>query len=258
MFLVDDNNRYLLKKISNSDEVLIKMSIENVGKTKAFIDSLENPTFFFSLVGSYVYTCGILPSDREIDNINKFLFNNCKDKIVMPQNIYWEDWFIKNINIAHEIRTRYLLSKKDNNFNLAELKNKVESISKNYTIKQIKEDEYKKVIKEDWSFDFVGYYKDYTDFYNNGLGFVIYEGDEIISGCSSYGSCKNGIDISVATREDKRKKGLAEIVSAKLILECIKKDIKPHWDAANEKSLNLARKLGYIYIGELKSIYIKP
>ncbi len=57
----------------------------------------------------------------------------------------------------------------------------------------------------------------------------------------------SGIEIEVATNYNHRRKGLATIVSAALILDCLEKEIYPNWDAANTTSAKLAEKLGYVF-----------
>ena len=56
--------------------------------------------------------------------------------------------------------------------------------------------------------------------------------------------------IEIETREDYRRKGLAYICGAKLILECLKREWYPSWDAQNKWSVSLAEKLGYHFAYE--------
>ena len=74
---------------------------------------------------------------------------------------------------------------------------------------------------------------------------MILKGNEPVSGASSYTSYKGGIEIEIDTKAEYRKKGLARICGAKLILECLKRGWYPSWDAQNLKSAALAEKLGY-------------
>lgn len=48
-------------------------------------------------------------------------------------------------------------------------------------------------------------------------------------------------------RAEYRRRGLASICGAKLILECLNRNLYPSWDAQNEASAALAEKLGYHY-----------
>lgn len=93
----------------------------------------------------------------------------------------------------------------------------------------------------------VANYKNYEDYEQNGLGYLILEGDNIISGASSFSYYDGGIEIEIDTREEYRKQGLATIVAAKLILSCIEQNLYPSWDAHNLASLYLAEKLGYTF-----------
>ena len=98
-----------------------------------------------------------------------------------------------------------------------------------------------------WSKDLVSNYKDFDNYKNNGIGYVIMHENKIVCGASSYSSYKGGIEIEIDTREDFRKRGLAYICGAKLILECLKRNIFPSWDAHNTASARLAEKLGYYF-----------
>lgn len=68
-----------------------------------------------------------------------------------------------------------------------------------------------------------------------------------MSGASSYSRYQEGIEIEIDTREDYRRKGFASVCGAKLILECLKRNLYPSWDAQNKASVSLAEKLGYHY-----------
>lgn len=80
-----------------------------------------------------------------------------------------------------------------------------------------------------------------------GLGTVILKDNEIVSGASSYTRYEDGIEIEIDTKEEYRRQGFATICGAKLILECLKRNLYPSWDAQNRWSVALAEKLGYHY-----------
>lgn len=257
MIELNFGEREILSPIcKNSKEVLILSAVENkMGRVWA--DSVENPRFFFVKVGDYLYTCGDVPNEIEIDEVNNLLYENCIGNVIMPENQEWEDWFEHNLTGDFDILPRYYLSKEEDNFSVEALENFVNSMNEKFSLKKIGEFEYDVLINESWSFDFVGHFKDKNDFLQNGMGYCVYYNDEIISGSSTYGYCDGKIDIAVATREDYRKNGLALVTSAKLMLECFNNDIYPNWDAANLGSLSIAKKLGYIYGGEFKTFILK-
>jgi predicted GNAT family acetyltransferase len=74
---------------------------------------------------------------------------------------------------------------------------------------------------------------------------VIMKSGLIVAGASSYTRYNEGIEIEVDTIEEERRKGLATIVSAALILRCLDEGLYPSWDAQNMNSVRLAKKLGY-------------
>ena len=78
-----------------------------------------------------------------------------------------------------------------------------------------------------------------------GLGVVLLKDGEVVSGASSYSGYIGGIEIEIDTREDYRRKGVAYICGAKLILECLDRKWYQSWDAQNRWSVALAEKLGY-------------
>ena len=51
----------------------------------------------------------------------------------------------------------------------------------------------------------------------------------------------------IDTRENHRRRGLAYVCGARLILECLDRGLYPSWDAQNKASVALAEKLGYHY-----------
>ncbi|MGL5086426.1 MAG: GNAT family N-acetyltransferase, partial [Clostridium sp.] len=53
--------------------------------------------------------------------------------------------------------------------------------------------------------------------------------------------------IEIDTHPEHRRKGLATVAASALILDCIKRGKYPSWDAANLESVDLAKKLGYVF-----------
>ncbi len=74
-----------------------------------------------------------------------------------------------------------------------------------------------------WCRDFVAQYDTYDMFRKYGLGVLILKDGIPVSGASSYSGYLTGIEIEVDTLPEYRRKGLATICGARLILECLKR-----------------------------------
>ena len=166
--------------------------------------------------------------------------------IAVPQNKLWENMLTQ------------FYGKKQNNFSLRNKKeppifNKhhlekiVASLPKQYTLSMIDSHFYKLCKSEAWSKDLVSQFSTYEKYRRLGIGVVISKDGLIISGASSYSRYQNGIEIEIDTRKEYRRNGFACICAAKLILECLKRNLYPSWDAHNKASAALAEKLGYHY-----------
>lgn len=97
---------------------------------------------------------------------------------------------------------------------------------------------------EEWSRDFVSLFTD-EQYERQGLGVLALLDGQPVAGASSYVAYPGGIEVQVQTREGFEGRGLATMVSAKLILTAHERGLIATWDAANAASACIARKLGY-------------
>jgi len=83
-------------------------------------------------------------------------------------------------------------------------------------------------------------------FLKKGFGYCLRDGNTIVcAAITGHPPFKNAFEIQVNTDRKYRKKGLATVVCAALIKDSLENGFKPHWDADNKPSVNLALKLGY-------------
>jgi RimJ/RimL family protein N-acetyltransferase len=99
--------------------------------------------------------------------------------------------------------------------------------------------------KSEFSSDHLLNYESPEDFKKRGFGFCILDQDEIVSVATTFATCAKGIEIQISTRDTHQRRGLATVVAARLILHSLEAGLDPNWDAANENSVGLAKKLGY-------------
>jgi 3-dehydroquinate dehydratase len=91
------------------------------------------------------------------------------------------------------------------------------------------------------------FWRNLEAFISRGKGFVLTNGEEIVSLCFSGFVSENIHVMDIETKESHRRKGYAEIVSQAYIADCIDEGFRLHWDcmAENYASIRLAKKLGF-------------
>lgn len=219
-----------------------------------YVDDEDNPSCGAVILGDFTFLAGIpgrelvlwKPSDAKKEN-----------RIFVPKNDNWneiiEDCYGDN---AQKV-IRYAIKKERNIFDRERLEQIAMGLSEEYTAKLIDETLFHRCMSQEWCRDGVANYPDYELYRQYGLGVVILRGEEIVASCSSYSGFHDGIEIEVDTRTDYRRKGLASVCAAKLILECLDRDWFPSWDAQNLMSVGLATKLGYHFDKEYTSYEVK-
>lgn len=163
--------------------------------------------------------------------------------IMVPRSEDWND--LIELNFKFNKTERYAIKKETDIFDEKKLQTIVDYLDETYELKMIDEEIYSICNETSWLKDLVAQYGNYDIYKNLGLGCVILKDGQIVSGASSYSSYKEGIEIEIDTHIDHRRKGLALVCGAKLILECLKRNLYPSWDAQNKGSVALAEKLGY-------------
>jgi GNAT superfamily N-acetyltransferase len=94
-----------------------------------------------------------------------------------------------------------------------------------------------------------------ADFLERGIGYTLLEEDRLAGAAYSSLVCSCGIEVSLFVDEAYRRRGVATALSAALLLECMRRGLRPNWDAANLESCALAEKLGYTPASSYESYY---
>ncbi len=200
-----------------------------------------------AILGDFAFYAG-----NPCEELIRFKPENCnQDFIIMvPQNAEWGNLIEKYYKVKAKKVTRYAIKKEPNVFDIEKLEQAVLNIPDGYELKLIEEPEYHMCQSNRWSSDLVSQYKDYNAYKELGLGVAVLKDGELVAGASSYSTYNKGIEIEIDTRKDHQRKGLAYACGARLILECLKRDLYPSWDAQNQWSVALAEKLGYHFSHE--------
>lgn len=199
-------------------------------------------------LGSYLYLGGEPDEALLREAMEETGIGNDKMHLVVLSG-KWEPLIESLYRGNFTIKTRYALARENTVFDTDMLRQNAGALPREYELKKIDRSLFERCAGEEWSRDFVCNYDSFALFEEYGLGYVITRGGEPVAGASSYSGYREGIEISIATKEAYRRQGLAKICASRLILACVEKGWYPNWDAANEKSLNLARQLGYHFAG---------
>lgn len=165
--------------------------------------------------------------------------------IMVPGDQAWAELIEETLGKKAKRTVRYAIKKEPDVFDREKLQRIVDGLPAGYELKLIDEALFERCRKIDWCRAWVEQYADYDTYQKYGLGVVLLKDGEPVSGASSYTGYIGGIEVQIDTREDHRRKGLALICGAKLILECLDRGLYPSWDAQNKWSVALAEKLGY-------------
>jgi len=216
-------------------ETLITSCLQNV-MGKIYVSDLESPKSAMAYVGCFAFYAGVPDKELVRNKPNGFV-------IMTPQNKEWETCIEACFPKAKKV-TRYAI-KKDTRFDQDYLRNLTEKLPDGYDLKEIDEKIYDMCLPDPVTRDFVSSFESKEKYLEIGRGMVILKSGRIVAGASSYTRYREGIEIEVDTVEQERRKGLATIACAALILRCLEEGLYPSWDAQNMHSVHLAEKLGY-------------
>lgn len=239
-----ENAEKIKELFKNWNETLIWSCLQGI---MGEIYTSQTQDAAMAIIGDFVFFAG-----NPNEELVKFKPETCnKDFVVMvPQNDAWAKLIEYSYGDKAKKVIRYAIKKQPDVFDVTKLEQVVSNLSKDYELKMIEKTEYDICKVNSWSNDLVSGYKDYSTYKKLGLGVVILKDGELVAGASSYSTYDKGIEIEIDTREDHRRKGLAYACGAKLILECLKRNLYPSWDAQNKWSVALAEKLGYHFSHE--------
>ncbi len=231
----------------NWDETMIWSCLQGVmGEIYVAAEKTEPDEYksAVAILGAFAFFAGELNRELVLHKPDSY---QGEFVIMVPQNPEWEVLIEECYPESCKKVERYALKKEPEVFDKKQLQKMVEALPEGYELKALDEVVFNETKKTEWCADWTAQYPDWATYQKLGLGVVVLKNGQLVSGASSYTTYEDGIEIQVDTKEEYRRKGLAEICSAKLILMCLERGLYPSWDAQNKGSLALAEKLGYHY-----------
>ncbi|WBW99048.1 GNAT family N-acetyltransferase [Oceanirhabdus sp. W0125-5] len=252
IYKVDNNSRENLSSMFENMNSTIVLSYLQGHMGTAWVDDLKNPKVAQVMVGIFVFYGG----DPNSEAAEELLNNLPEHSLVIVET---EDWK-KRIESIHNGRLekfkRYDFKKNPEYLDRNHLEKFLEKLPFGYELKKIDEDLVKEPSLHEVSPDFTSNFHSIEDYLNRGIGYCILNKGQVVCGASSYSIYDGGIEIEIGTRPEHRRKGLATVVAAALIIDCLDRGIYPSWDAANTQSVDLAEKLGYVMEAPYDTYYI--
>lgn len=218
----------------------------------AWVDNLENPTVAQITVGIFVFYAGN-PNTKEAEEL---LFNLPEFTLVIVDSDEWKERIETVHNGSFEKFQRHRFEKNPEHMDRKHIQNLISLLPEGYKIKKVDKNIAKKSSFQELSEDFISQFDSIDDFVNRGVGYAILYQGKVVSAATSFSIYDEGVEIEVASHPDHKRKGLATIVSSALILDCIDRGKYPSWDGANSESVELAKKLGYVFKESYDTYYI--
>lgn len=169
----------------------------------------------------------------------------------------WEQTLLGCSRNSPQSIQRFGIVQKDYDFDLARLQEFASVLPEGYLLQMFDEDLYHQAMAEKWSVEFCEGFASAEDFLTRGMGVAAVKDGKLAGGISTQTVYDGGAELQLAVHPDHRQQGLASACAAAMILKCTEKNIRPHWDAANEISLKIALKMGYEYKGKYTAVLLK-
>lgn len=208
----------------------------------AWVNDPINPTAAQIIVGVFVFYAG----DSYAKGTEELLTNLPKDNIVIVENEEWKNRIETVYKGYVDKFQRYAFKKNPEYLDYNHVQSFLGKLPEGYELKKIDKALAYEPSLQEVSEDFTSQFVSIEDYINRGIGYCILHKAKIVCGASSYSVYNDGIEIEIDTHPEHRRKGLATVAAAALILDCVEKGKYPSWDAANPVSVALAQKFGYV------------
>ncbi len=243
VYKVERNNREILASLFKNDKNPHILSALQGYMGDAWVDNLESPTVAMITISIFVYFAG----DSSCNVARELLLELPKKRLIIPESEQWEILLKTVLKGSIKKHQRHTFVQNVNNFDIIKLEKMTKALPEGYTIKRIDKQLATDPNLIELPIDYAEPFDSVDDFLNRGIGFWALHNNQVVCGATSGAIYSKGFEIDIETHINHKGKGLATAIAATFILYCLNIGLYPAWEAANEISVKLAEKLGYVY-----------
>jgi GNAT superfamily N-acetyltransferase len=216
---------------------------------KAFVDDLSRPTAYRITVGPFWYFAG----EARSTGGHQMMQGLPAYSLFMPSPACWLDLAREVFGQHLQLFTRYSFSPA--NLSSQHLTGLLTGSKNREHIVPITADLATQLAGQPECYLELADFDSVQDFVERGLGYALLDAGRVMGVAYSSLVCSQGIEISIYIEEPYRHQGIATALASKLLLECMRRNLRPNWDAANPESCKLAKKLGYVFVETYDAYY---
>jgi hypothetical protein len=217
------------------------------GMGKVFTDSREDPCVALAVLG-FQFLAGD-PLHGNAPLLSKLL----KPGTLIAPTPAWQH--LVAANCPGELGVYQREAFQAEQFDVDKLRWFCQSLPSGYELRQVRLEDVTQ-FSTDLSPALVSHFRSHEEFITRGVGLGILHQGMFVSGASSADVGGGKLEFEIQTHLQFRRRGLARVAAAALILYCLEHRLEPCWDAANEASSALARQLGFHSSGKYDAYFL--
>ncbi|GGE70480.1 GNAT family N-acetyltransferase [Priestia taiwanensis] len=218
----------------------------------AWVNDVDNPTAAQIIVGDFAFYAG----DAYATGVEELLRNIPEHMLIIVDTDEWKERIEEVHAGSLDKFLRYQFYKNPEHLKKEHVQTFLSHLPTGYELVKLDTSIVHEPTLHELSDDFIARFDSGEDYVERGIGYAILHEGKVVCGAGSYSIYDSGIEIDIVTHKNHRRKGLATVAAAALIMDCLEQDKYPSWDAANTNSAKLAEKLGYVFKEAYDTYYI--
>ena len=213
------------------------------GRGRAFVPTLDSPSFCLVLTGGFSYLVGMPPRGEASIDLYHLLARECGETSILAEDELWDNWVEKRFAGAFRTVSCYLLRAPEGM--KAETLQQRTKLDETYQLRPLTIRLLERLREFSFSENLMSSFASQEAFETYGRGYVVLRDNEPVSACLAYVHSEEIMDVKAATEKAFRRRGLASAVGASLLLSFRESERLPDWDTDSLFSASLGERLGY-------------